>query len=273
MLEENKKMNFSERIIQKIKEDKIIPKPKWSFFLKNYVVWAFGAVSVFLGAISFSLIIYLFKSGGDDLLGRHLSGNSWELFLAVVPIFWLLFLALFTFLAYLNIKKTKGAYKHSPLIIFFSSVVVSIALGATFFMFGAGQKFDDLLGRNAHPFLYKYFMNPQIDFWSNPEDGRLSGLVSEINEDQSFLVIDIDKKKWVVYFSNTPLRRSVDIRVGSILKFIGEKISDTEFQASEILPMAPGREFFNNRGRAPMNPAVSPRNSSEINFRMITLPR
>lgn len=273
MLPEEKKLNFSEKIIQRIKEEKLIPKPKWSFFLKNYVVWTFGALSVLLGAISFSLIIYLFKAGGDDLSTSNFNGNFWELFLAIVPIFWLLFLGLFTFLAYLNIKKTKRAYKYSPVMIFFSSIIVSIALGATFFMFGAGQKFDDILGRNTHPFFYKNFMNPQVGFWSDPENGRLSGVVSELNQDQSFFIIDVNEQKWKVYFSKDLLEGFIDIKVGCVLKFVGEKISDEEFRANEIMPMAPGREFFNNRGRGPLNPVMIQNHSGDPNLRIIISPR
>jgi len=238
---------FTEKVIEKIREKKISPKPKWSFFLKNEIIWVFGILAVLFGGVSFSLIIYLFKAG-QTLATGHFGGSFWQIFLTIVPIFWLLFLALFTFLAFLNIKKTKRAYKYSPILIFLLSVVVSIALGGILNMFGLGQKFDDVLGRRIHPGFYKNFMNPQIDFWSNPEEGRLSGLITKINEDGSLLIKDIDSKEWTLYFSNTFFSENIKFKEATPIQCFGEKISDDEFQVSEIMPAGPGREFFNNPG-------------------------
>ncbi|HPT08358.1 MAG TPA: hypothetical protein PLE28_01535 [bacterium] len=238
---------FTEKLIEKIKQEKITPKPKWSFFLKNEIIWITGILSVLFGAVSFSLIVYLFKAG-QTLATGHFGGSFWQIFLTIVPIFWLVFLALFTFLAFLNIKKTKGAYKYSPILIFLFSVVASIILGEILNMFGLGQKFDDLLGRRIHPAFYKNFMNPQIDFWSNPEEGRLSGLIIEINNDDSLLIRDIDSKEWTIYFSNSFFNNNIKFKKGIPIQCFGQKISNTEFQVDEIMPAGPGREFFNNPG-------------------------
>ncbi len=255
------KENFADKIIERIEKDSLSPKPRWSFLLKNYIIWFFGILSVFFGAISFSLIMYLFKAG-DSLVSGNFGGSFWEIFLAIIPIFWLIFLALFTFIAYLNIKNTKKAYKYPPLFIFISSVVVSIALGTTFFMFGASQKFDDLLGKNIHPFFYKNFMNPQIDFWSDSQNGRLAGIISEVNADKSFFIVDVESHKWLVYYSESSIKRSVDIKAGNPVRCFGRKITEDEFEAIDIMPMNPGREFLNhprikndiNNGLLPMGP-------------------
>jgi len=236
---------LSEQVIKKIEKENIFPKPKWSFFLKNCFVWGLGFLSVIFGAISFSLIIYLFKDG-SGLSNNNFGASFWEVFLAIVPVFWLIFLGLFTFLAFLNIKNTKGAYKHSSVLIFVFSVIISMAMGTTLYMFGASQKFDNLLGKNAHPFLYKKFMNPQVDFWSEADKGRLAGIISEINSNESFFIVDVDSNKWLVNYTNSSFSRRLELRPGFLVKCFGKKISDNQFEAIEIMPMTPGREFFNN---------------------------
>lgn len=246
-MENFEKESFTDKIINKIEKDKLLPKPKWSFLLKNYIIWFFGILSVLLGAISFSLIIYLFKAS-NGLISGNFGGSFWEIFLAIIPIFWLIFLALFTFVAYLNIKHTKKAYKYSPVLIFLSSIIVSVALGSTFFMFGASQKFDDLLGKNIHPFLYRNFMNPQIDFWSDVSNGRLAGIISEVNIDKSFFIVDIESQKWLIYYSDAFIKRSVDIKVGTPIRCFGRKIAEDKFEATDIMPMMPGRESLNHSG-------------------------
>ncbi|MDD3711440.1 MAG: hypothetical protein PHP37_02475 [Patescibacteria group bacterium] len=246
-MENFEKESFADKIIEKIEKDKLSPKPKWSFLLKNYTVWFFGILSVLLGAISFSLIIYLFRAG-DGLVSGNFGGSFWEIFLAIIPLFWLIFLAIFTFIAYLNIKHTRKAYKYSPLFILVSGIFISIALGSTLFMLGVSQKFDDLLGKNIHPFFYRNFINPQVDFWSDVENGRLAGVISEINVDKSFFIIDIESQKWLVYYADSSIKRSVDVRVGSSIRCFGKKISEDRFEAIEIMPMMPGREFLNRSG-------------------------
>ena len=236
---------FTEEVIKKIKEDKISPKPRWSFFLKNNIIWVMGILSVVFGAISFSLIIYLFTAG-EKLTTGNFGGSFWEIFLSIVPIFWLLFLGLFTFLAYLNLRNTKKGYKYSTPIIFFSSVFISIFLGVMLYIFGMGQKFDDLLGSRVHPFFYRNFMNPQINFWSNPDEGRLSGIISEIKDDNSLILIDTDFKEWKLIFSDNFLNNSVKFKEDTPIKLFGKKTGEGEFTVFEILPPGPGREFFNN---------------------------
>lgn len=260
---------LSEQVIKKIEQEKIFPKPKWSFFLKNYFVWSLGALSVLFGAISFSLIIYLFKDG-SELSHNNFGATFWEVFLGIVPVFWLIFLGLFTFIAFLNIKNAKRAYKYSPALIFVSSIIVSIALGATLYMFGASQKFDNLLGRNAHPFLYKNFMNPQIDFWSEAEKGRLAGIISEVNSDKSFFIVDIDSNRWLVYYTNLSSGRGMELRSGILVKCFGKKISDTQFEATEIMPMVPGKEFFNSPR---FNRNFEGLNSPKMDFQPLMAPK
>jgi len=38
--------NFNDNVLHKIKEEKISPKPRWQFLLKNILMWGLGVVSL-----------------------------------------------------------------------------------------------------------------------------------------------------------------------------------------------------------------------------------
>lgn len=238
---------FSDKIISKIEEKKLKPKPRWEFVFKNYFLWIIGSLSLFFGALSFSLIIYLFNSSGEIFSDRF-GASFWEVFLTVVPIFWLIFLALFVFLFYLNLKKTKKAYRHSPLLIIVVGLIASLALGASFYMLGFGKKLDNILGKNMNPFVYGHFMNPQLEFWSDPESGRLAGIVSEIGDSKNLFLVDKDSNEWLIYYDEAEFRHIVNIEKGLPIRCFGEIIEDNQFKALRIMPMHSANDFFERPG-------------------------
>ena len=240
MLEEK----FTTELISKIKTKHIVPKPRWSFVFKNYFLWTIGAISLIFGALSFSLIIYIFKSSENLIINNF--GASWtELLIASIPIFWLIFLSAFIILFYLNLKRTNKAYKYSPLLILLIGLIISTILGSSFYLFGFSKKLDNLFGKNIHPYLYGRFMNPQIDFWSEPEEGRISGIISEIDFNKQILIMDKDAKEWIVYYQELPTRIKFNLEKGLPIKSFGKQISENEFKAIQIMPMNHGKEFFN----------------------------
>lgn len=234
---------FTDKIISKIKEEKLKPRPRWEFVFKNYFLWIIGVLSLFFGALSFSLIIYLFNSQGSVFSDRF-GASFWEIFLAFVPIFWLIFLALFIFLFYFNLKNTKKAYKYSPFFILVIGLIASVALGTSFYMLGFSKKIDSVLGKNINPVVYGRFMNPQLDFWSEPEKGRLSGIISEMINNESFYLIDKNSNEWLVAYENLNSPHILRIEKGLPIRCFGNKISDRQFKALKIMPMPSANDFF-----------------------------
>ncbi len=239
--------NLTDKIIDRIKQGQLKPRPRWSFVFKNYFLWFLGVLSVILGAISFSLMIYLFASG-NALINNNFGASLGEILLVIVPIFWLVFLVAFIILFYLNLKRTKKAYRYSPLLILLIGLISSLALGSTFYLFGLSQKFDNLLGKNINSAIYGRFLNPQIEFWSDPAQGRLSGLVSAVGPENSLFIIDKDSQEWLVIYLPEANRHFFEINPGVALRFFGQQINDNQFQATRIMPLTPGREFFNRNG-------------------------
>jgi hypothetical protein len=251
---------FTEKIISKIEKDKIKPRPRWKFVFKNYFLWIIGVFSLLFGALSFSLIIYLFNSG-ENIFSDRFGASFLEVFLVFIPIFWLIFLALFIFLFYLNLKKTKRAYKCSPFFILIIGLISSIALGSSFYMLGFGRKIDNLLGKNINPGVYSRIINPQLEFWSEPEKGRLAGVVSEMGDNKNFFLVDKDSREWLVSYDIFNSKHALRLGEGLVVRCFGEKTSNDDFQASVVMPMNLANDFFDRPGirRQVDDPSLGPR--------------
>ncbi len=228
-------MSISENVIKKINKENIKPKPRYVFVLKNMLLWLMGCISIILGAISFSIIIYLFSSQNNLLLNRF-GANIWEIVFALIPLLWLVFLISFSFLFYFNLKKTKRAYKYSPLLIFFIGLIISLILGSSFYLLGFSKKIDSYLAHRVESRFYNHYLNPQMKFWSQPGKGRLSGHIIEIKDD-SLLIKDQNNQTWkLIYDNNLINRHNLDWELGVMIRVFGNLEKDNVFSIKEILP-------------------------------------
>jgi heme/copper-type cytochrome/quinol oxidase subunit 2 len=237
---------FNKEILEKLQELRIKPRARWHFLLKNYAIWISGVVALLVGAASVSVIIYL-SSYNDFSIRQDINKSLGEMLLLTLPYFWLLFLGLFIFVVYYNLKHTKTGYRYSVWTITFVAVGGSMFLGCIFFAAGLGKELDEVLGQNAP--LYGEMINPRVDFWSNPEEGRLIGVIVSQTDDGNFVLIDKDQHEWTVEiksddFVAVPLS-------GGPLRLIGQKKSDDVFEVFRVLPMMPGHGFFKRLNVAP----------------------
>jgi len=233
------KEKFNQEILEKIQELKIKPRARWHFLLKNYAIWISGILALLVGAASFSVIIYL-SSYNDFAIRQDIHKSLGEMLLLTLPYFWLIFLGFFMFIVYYNLKHTKTGYRYSVGLIVFITVGASIFLGGIFFAAGLGQELDEVFGKNMP--LYSEMVNPHMDFWSNPEDGRLIGILVAQNNEDSFILVDKNRQEWTIL-----IRGNSFISVPTAnqpLRLIGEKKSDNTFEVFKILPMTPGHGFF-----------------------------
>ncbi len=236
---------FDSGILNTIKEKKIKPKAKWTFLLKNYVVWAFGIISLIFGSIAISVIIYLIKNNDWDLY-TELSGSLLEFVLLTMPYFWMVFLAVFIFVINYNIKHTKRGYKFSLSVIFSASIFISIFLGVLFFNIGLGRALDDVLGERVS--FYDTIINPRVRMWDNPEAGRLVGMIIEEISANEFQLLDRHKKEWLINVVNVETPLDTRIERGCPVKLTGKKERDNYFVVEQIfVHNGPGRGMFRYR--------------------------
>jgi len=218
--------DIGKKIIDKIKAQKIEPKAKWQFVLKNYAIWVLFGLSIIIGSLAVSAVIYLIKNSSQ--INQYSDLNFASKVLIVIPYFWLIILVGFIAVAYYNIKHTKSGYKLNPFLIVTVSILASIIFGVTGFAFGVGDQVEDKMYQKFP--IYKMIHNQQMKPLHRPEKGLLMGVVLEQLDDY-YWVIDVAGQKWTVYFSETlPLQKRI--------MFLGEALDNYQFKAKKAL-------FFN----------------------------
>jgi len=237
---QNSPQDFGRKLAEKLKDEKIVPKPRWHFLLKDYVVWVVGIVSLLIGAAAVSVMIYFLKYNGWALQPK-IHKSLMDFILMTLPYFWIIVLVLFVLILYYNFKQSKRGYRYPMWVIIIGSILASIILGELLFLVGLGRDIDDALGQQAP--LYDKVINRQIEFWYNPDEGRLIGLVSARQTDHSFSIVDPHGQEWQVVIKEAE-NNMIAPRVYQPVDLIGQVSPDNRFQAWEIRIVHPGREFI-----------------------------
>lgn len=232
---------FEKEILEKIEEKKIKPKPKWEFFLKNYLLWIFGVLSLVIGSLAVSIIIYMllhndwqvYKSIHDNLLG---------FILVTLPYFWIVILTLFIIAADYNLKHTKKGYKYNLSWVIIISLGVNIIFGALLYNIGVGEALDDIMGEKA-PF-YEKVINRKVHMWDCPEKGRLVGEIIMVDSQEIFRLHDKENNIWTIFHKDAEIFPILKLETGEKIKIMGENLENFNFQAYMIIPMGPGKGFF-----------------------------
>ena len=223
--------NFK-KIIERIKEENIQPIPKWYFTTKNMFAWLAFAVSIFIGAAAFSVILFSIQQVDFDLVS-HLSHSGLELILGLLPFFWIVALLIFLVVAIFSFQKSKQGYKFTRTRLVGFSTAISILLGTLFFIGGGAQWLDNTF--EAHMSSYEGMEEKKMKIWMNPEKGYLSGSIEEVNGDV-FQLIDFNGKKWDVSYGEAFIPSSVFLEKGEQVKLIGEITETNDFRADEVRP-------------------------------------
>src|SRR3989339_592452 len=134
--------NIIEKTIEQIKSKHIEPISRWKFLLKNYTLWIVFYLTTVIGALAFSLILFVSRFEIGPHFGRALPFNAW---FCVLPYSWLLILAVFVGLAYLNVRYTEKGYRYNPYLIVVISVLVSIVLGTLMFISQVSRSFEGMI--------------------------------------------------------------------------------------------------------------------------------
>jgi hypothetical protein len=235
-MEEDKK-ELSQKVLDKIKEKNIQPKPRWECLLKEYLIWIFGTGSLLVGGLAFSVVIYMFVTNDWDVY-EYIDESFFGFIVATLPYFWLLFLALFIFIADYNFKQTKTGYRYKLIAIISVSVFISMFLGMVFYVAGMGKIIDRTFSENVPQ--YYHIMNKRMIIWKHPEKGLLSGVVVEVFSNTEFKLKDTNNIYWSVDGQGAVVMGEINlIRKGERLRIIGKRLNENNFKALRIMPWIP----------------------------------
>ncbi len=236
--------DISKKVLETIKEKKIKPKPRWAFLLKDYFIWLISIISLIIGSLAFSVIIFLVKNNDWDVY-KQINNSLLEFTILTLPYLWFVILILFIIAAYYNFERTKKGYKYQLYAIVISSIIFSALFGALLYNVGIGQAIDEVFAEKV-PF-YEKFRPDRRARWMSPEKGLLAGRIISIEESGNFQVIDMAGNVWKIIISGTTEINEKDIAIDKRVRIIGQKKDKNNFIAKQILPIGRSGEHWFRR--------------------------
>lgn len=208
-----KKTSISDRTLNLINQQKIKPRPRWEFVVRNWGLWMALAVSMVLVVL------------GTGVTWFGLVDNL------ITPYLWVFVAIVFFGVAYGVFEKTKNAYRFPKWQVGLIIAVVSLVIGGIIFKIGWAGKVDRTLESKVS--FYRQMVPMRMMVWSKPEEGYLSGQI--IATGKELIITDFNGKQWNIT-GNPIVRGRVVLAIGEEIKLIGKQIDSKTFEAEEIRP-------------------------------------
>jgi hypothetical protein len=231
---------FSQKITEKIQEEKIKQTPHWVFLLKNVAFWVLFGVAMLLGAIAFAVILFSVLEADFELWG-HPAFSRLQFALHILPLYWLIAFLIFCGLALVGMQHTKKGYRLPVWKLLVGNLLGSILLGGSMYAFGGGEKFEHFFAQRFPG--YQNVDKRQEEIWSNPEGGLLAGKIVAVESDKLLILQDFSQKIWEVTLPENPLfPKAIDSDLvreklkDRNIKILGKKTGENSFLAEAILP-------------------------------------
>lgn len=228
------KTRLSNAVLDRI--ELITPEARWKFLCSNYFVWIAWALSVIFGAISFTVLMYV----GDHArfaLYEATHATALSFFVDILPFIWVGAFMLMAAFAYFNMRHTKSGYKYPVWQLLVSSMVFSVIGGIVLHIFGAGYLIDTQLGKGMP--MYRSLERAEAKMWQNPDEGRLLGVFSEMDEDdEMYVFLDEKAKRWNIQTIELRDRDRELLSSGNTVRVLGT-ITDSDagyFHACGVFP-------------------------------------
>jgi len=223
---------FSEKIISKIKEEKMKPKPRWHFVLMHVFLLLAIVFSIAFGSVAVAIVIRKLTMSDWDLARLSLGGGGLKPIFYLLPYLWLIFVGLSIFVADKLFKQTKTGYRRKSWVIVLLSILLSLNFGYIFYLTKFDRPFVDTL-RNHFP-LYQSLETKRHEFFAAPDKGALAGKIIEIASDDIWILADVKRNLWKVDVSEATFKTEFKSVEGVFVGVSGEVLRRGEFKARVI---------------------------------------
>ncbi len=239
---DNHSHKSTEEILKRIEDAGVRPIPRNYFSLRNIGMWLLAALSVTVGSLAVSSIIFRLVNI-PRVLPPGVGTLELPLIVRLMPFLWIALMLLFSYLAFREIRATKRGYRYELSTLVLGLLLASTVLGVAFYATGVGARLDLFTARHA-PFVAQ-LEHEQREQWMRPERGFLVGIITSTSTDH-FVIVDPKRTQWTVLIENDLDMRSIQsaMRVG----VRGEIVDGEEytFRACDIRSL----EFSGDRGAA-----------------------
>lgn len=154
------KTSVKEEVLKKIHDTRLTPMSRWYFISRNYFFWLLFVVSVVVGSLAFSSILFNLILETAPQVNFSIFTLP-QFFLSHTPVIWLLFVVLFSISAWFNLRRVDGGHRTSHVLVFLASILFSLLLGLLLFYTGLSTKIE--LSLRDHIPLYRSIIENQLE--------------------------------------------------------------------------------------------------------------
>ena len=232
-----------EKINTEIKEKNITPTSRWFFRVRNLSLWIPGVLSIIVGALAVSSLIFGIDHGGLRY-ASFIDESFMVIALKSLPYVWIVLSVVFAWIAVSTLRITKRGYRYKAATLILASLLMSIVLGGIAYVAGVGRYIDTKLASVAP---HVTAVGQQQIIWSNPDDGRLAGTVRKVHN-EFFTVKDVAGEVWLVTLDSVFEKETVILNTlisrGKEIRILGYRNSEVEntFHACFITPLIETRD-------------------------------
>jgi len=216
---------LSEKILKEVEEKKIVPVPRCYFLCREYSLWIFFVIAVFCASLAISTIIFMLADYDWEIY-KYLSRSFLVHVLLAVPYFWLIVLCLVTLVSYLTFKYTRQGYLFQMYAVVLGCVSFSLVLGVVLFYSGVNSQVHEVISQRA-PF-YEKLIYDKDDNWNRPACGLLSGEITEVRNNNNFIIRDFSGNLWEMKGENIVWPKNVSPERGVLVKVVGQREDSTD---------------------------------------------
>lgn len=237
---------LNKAVMDKIKEGKVKPEPKWHFLLRSGALWTLFGGTIILGGLATSITIFMLSTAGWEAR-EHLDQGLVEFMLSSLPYVWLGAVVLLVAVGYYNLRHTDKGYKYRVSVVATVVLMSSFVLGLAFFSSGLAKVIENQVLQRI-PYYERLEHQRQQALWAQPEKGLLAGTILKIDfedggdEDQGELELeDLDGDEWVLIINEESKLPPIALLVGMRIRAVGqamygENTSVREFVVEGIHP-------------------------------------
>ena len=237
---------LSDKILKKIKTEKVLPKPKWHFVLLHMLLILTMIISIAAGSIGVAIILR-WANVSDWTLMTELSGGRIDKIINLLPYVWLIFIVITIVLADSLFKRTRRGHRFRSWLIVFVSIVLSLNFGYMFYLARFDEPVEAMIRQNM-PY-YEQWNDQKAHYFHKPEAGILMGKLIEMPTDERWVLRDFKQHVWQVNVDQAEYTLPFDPELGMRLGVFGQVRQKGEFEAFKIGLWEPHKPRFERRDR------------------------
>lgn len=225
--------DFSKDILHTIETEQIAPRPRWVFVVRQTAFFAGFLLSVLIGGISVSVILFALTDIGPGM-GRMMRMHPGPFLVTYLPYAWVFAIVAFGLVAYYDLRNIKGAYRYRATAILGVSVLLSIGVGVVLHAAGMGKAAERRVAQMMPR--YQTLDARKMHFWGRPQGGMLAGTIVSVMSTSTVLLEDFSGNPWLITVGNVRIQGPVAVVAGERVRVAGTLQSPGVFSASDIFP-------------------------------------